>query len=67
MGIPWHTIGRFAVDVDGILFERYRRGWIYLGPVTEADAADEHDDAAALADLWADRFDARAPQTFRRE
>ncbi len=77
--IVWHATGRFAVDVDGNLWKHYALGWLYLCPIAEvAEIVDDPDiadaaeiaadpDAIALADLWADRFDPREPQTFRRE
>jgi hypothetical protein len=60
MGIPWHSIGDLTVDRDGILWARYRRGWLFLGPIEDADVEPQWASAhAELLDLWSDRFNAR--------
>lgn len=61
MGIPWHSSGPLILDTDGHLWERYRRGHQWHGPIATADVpAHLAPHAEALLDLWVDSFDAEA-------
>jgi hypothetical protein len=63
MGTPWHSTGPLTLDCDGVLWQRYRAGWVYHGPVERLEVPDWLlADAAALLDLWADRYDSRAEE-----
>lgn len=57
----WAEIGACAVDDDGHLFERYKGGWHWRGPIESAEVSPGLErDAEALLDRWRDAFDAEA-------
>jgi hypothetical protein len=57
----WDEIDDLILDVDGHLWERYRGGYLWLGPIEDVDAAaGRHRAYAELLDRWRDAFDPRA-------
>lgn len=59
----WQRLGRLLVDCDGMLWQRYRAGWHWRGPIQTArpPEGDERDYHRLLA-LWLDRFSPRDEQ-----
>lgn len=63
MVAAWMTVGPLTVDADGHLWSRYKGGFLWLGPIADADVEPELGAAyAALLDAWNDRIDSRAEQ-----
>jgi hypothetical protein len=61
--IPWHETEHLLLDMDGHLWERYRRGRHWRGPVAEAEVSPGLEgELAECQDLWADRIDPKAEQ-----
>jgi hypothetical protein len=59
----WHVTEHLVVDDVGHLFERYRRGWHWRGPVAEAEVSPGLEpELAGCKVAWADRIDSRAEQ-----
>jgi hypothetical protein len=53
--------GRLMVDVQGVLWERYKGGWQWHGPIEGALVDDGlAAELAELLDAWSDRYDAGA-------
>jgi hypothetical protein len=53
---PWKTSGPLALARDGTLWERYRTGLTWLGPIELARVPDAlRADLARLLALWLDR------------
>lgn len=65
MVATWHSIGRLTLDMDGHLWESYRRGFIWHGPIEAADPPPRlAEDAAQLLEMWRDAFDPKWEQLY---